>query len=165
MQVCSRRFLTGQAAGGWDVPVRQTETSERRQLQEVLIVQQEAQAIPYQQLPVSLRVSLHGFLPSTLPYLFTALFVPYRVRERERMDGTRLQMVFGIHLSGGNRLDLNRTGKSRADLLRQALLFRRLASYTCRWMGWRGCSSTTKALRRAFLFLPAELMLRTEHRQ
>lgn len=99
MQVCSRRFLTGQAAGGWDVPVRQTETSERRQLQEVLIVQQEAQAIPYQQLPVSLRVSLHGFLPSTLPYLFTALFVPYRERERGSEWMARVYKWSSVYIS------------------------------------------------------------------
>lgn len=55
--------------------------------------------------------------------------------------------------------------KSRTYFLWQALLFRRLASYTCRWMGWRGCSSTGRALRRALLLLAAELMQRTEHCQ
>lgn len=58
-----------------------------------------------------------------------------------------------------------KTDRSRTYFLQQALPFRRLASYTCRWMGRRGCSSTGKALRRALLFLAAELIQRTEQCQ
>lgn len=138
------RFLTRQAAGGGNVPVGKTQTSEGRQLQEVFVVEEQPQPISDQQLPVFLSVSEGGALSSTFLHPLTELHVPFKVtaRVRERR-GCGLNVILTYFWE-------------------QALLFRRLASYTCCWMGRSGCCSTGKALRRALLLRAGKLRQRTE---
>lgn len=62
-------------------------------------------------------------------------------------------------------LSSSQCDRNETYFFQQALLFRRLASYTCRWTGRRGCSSGGKALRRALLFLAAVLKQQTEQCQ
>lgn len=91
----------------------------------------------------------HFPLRLSLPFHST----PHTFR-RETVDQWHALMCFFYWCNG-----------NKTYFLKQALLFRRLASYTCRWTGRRGCSSCGKALRRALLFLAAVLIQRSEQCQ
>lgn len=83
-------FLTCKAASGRDVPIWETQTGKGRKLQKVLVIQEETQTIPDQQLPVSLRVPCDSVLSSPFFHFFSQLCTPIKqeVRDKTRLKET-----------------------------------------------------------------------------